>query len=75
MGGESDKKRVVEVEGQEDQPTKVEMEADLSLPDGVTPEELARSLFSGDPPVVESGRGEESRREWEAWKARRANGG
>ena len=75
MGAKSGKKRVVEVEGQEYQPTKVELEADLSLPDGVTPEEVVRALFSGDPPVVESGRGEESRREWQAWKARRANGG
>ena len=54
-------------------PTKEEMEEDVSI--DASPEEVARALFSGDPPVVESGRGEQSRQEWEAWKARRANGG
>ena len=73
MGGESDKKRVVEVEGQEYQPTKAEMEERIKI--DASPEDVARSLFSGDPPVVKSGRGEQSRREWEEWKARRANGG
>ena len=37
-------------------------------------EELARSLFPNDPPVVKSGKGEQSRLEFEAWKSRRANG-
>ena len=73
MGTKSGKKRVVEVEGQEYQPTKAEMEERIKI--DASPEEVARALFSGDPPRVESGRGEESRREWEEWKARRANGG
>ena len=42
------------------QPTKVELEADLSLPEGVTPEEVVRAMFSGDPPRVESGKGKPS---------------
>ncbi len=72
MGGESGKKRVVEVEGQEYQPTKAEMEERIKI--DASPEDVARSLFSGDPPVVESGRGAESKQEWAAWKERRANG-
>ena len=54
------KKRVVEVVDSRYQPTKVELEADLSLAEGVTPEEVVRAMFSGDPPRVESGKGKPS---------------
>ena len=53
-------------------PTKAEMEEDVSM-DG-SPEDVAGALFSGGPPVVESGKGEESRRAWERWLEGRGQG-
>ena len=47
------------------QPTKEELEADVSI--DARPEDIARALFAPDPPVVESGKGEQSRKEFEAW--------
>ena len=43
------------------QPTKAELEMDLSLPDGITPEEVVRAMFSGDPPRVEEDKGKPSK--------------
>ena len=61
MGAKSGKKRqVVEVVDSRYQPTKADLETDLSLPDGVTPEEVVQAMFSGDPPRVEEDKGEQS---------------
>ena len=44
---------------------KAEMEEDVSI-DG-SPEEMARSLFASDAPVVQSRRGEGSKPAWVSW--------
>ena len=47
------------------QPTKAEMEEDVSI-DAMS-EEVVKALSSDDPPVVKSGKGEKSKKEFEAW--------
>lgn len=49
---------VVEVAASGDQPTKAEMEEDVSI--DATPEGVERTLFAGDPLVVTSGKGRKS---------------
>ena len=44
------------------QPMRAEMEEDESI--DASPEEVARSLFASDAPVVQSRRGEGSKRAW-----------
>ena len=51
------------------QPTKAELEEDVSI--DATPEEVVRALFADDPPVVKSGKGEKSKKEFEEWLKRR----
>ena len=46
-------------------PTEADMQEDVSI--DAKPEEVARALFSPDPPVVKSGKGEKSKKEFEAW--------
>ena len=71
--GKKRKKRPAETVDSRHQPTKAEMEEEIKIE--ASPEALARSLFPNDPPVVRSGKGEQSRLEFEAWRKRRANGG
>ena len=52
------------------QPMRAEMEEDESI--DASPEEVARSLFAGDPPAVaKSGKGEGSKRAWRRWMSGR----
>ena len=46
-------------------PTKADMQKDVSI--DARPEDVARALFSPDPPVVKSGKGEQVKKEWFAW--------
>lgn len=64
MGVSSERKKVLAVDSRYN-PTKEEMEEDVSI--DATPEEVARALFAGDPPVVKSGKGEGSKRLWKRW--------
>ena len=50
-------------------PTKEDLETDVRI--DAKPEEVARALFSPDPKVVKSGKGEQSKKEFEAWLASR----
>ncbi len=51
-------------------PTEEDMQEDVSI--DARPEDVARSLFPKDPPVVESGKGEQVKKEWDAWLKSRA---
>ena len=66
MGSETAKKRsFVEVAEGRYQSTDAGMEEEVGIDD--TPEEVARALFVGDPPVVKSGKDEGSKRSWRRW--------
>lgn len=64
MGSADERKKVKAVDTRYN-PTKEEMEEDVSI--DATPEEVARALFAGDPPVVKSGKGKGSKRSWKRW--------
>ena len=40
-----------------------------------SPEDVVRALFPDDPPLVESGKGEQVKEEWERWLAAQEGGG
>ena len=66
MGAKRGKKRTnFDVEDSGYHPTKEELEMDVSI--DARPEAVVRALFSPDPPLVESGKGEQVKKEWTAW--------
>lgn len=60
---------VVEVAASGYQPTKAEMEEDVSI--DATPEGVVKALFADDPPVVKSRKREKLKKEFEARLKRR----
>lgn len=54
-------------------PTRAEMEEDVHI--DASPEDVVRALFPDDPPLVESGKGEQVKEEWERWLAAQEGGG
>ena len=50
-------------------PTEAELNEDVSI--DATSEAVTRALFANDPPLVKSGKEEQSKKEFEAWLKRR----